>query len=284
MTTDLTARTADFGSRSGSAVSVLLTIVGLYLRRAGGWMATAHLVELGNAAGSPEAPTRTAIARLKKRGVLAASTRSNTAGYMLEPGAEHMLRMGDRRIFAPRNMVLGEPWCLVSFSVPEGQRTVRHQLRRRLNWIGCGLVAPALWICPGFLSSEVEEILTDLGIRRFAILFRTELPNVSGPIEDAIAQWWDLPELALLHRRFIDSVTAFPSTASPTLPESFRRYVLGIDAWREIPYLDPGLPLELLPGDWPARESAQLFSTITDQFADDAWRYVETVTSGPAAD
>jgi phenylacetic acid degradation operon negative regulatory protein len=272
----MTVPADDFSSRPGSATSLVLTIVGLYLRRVGGWIPTAGLVRLADEAGSPGPLTRTAIARLKKRGILAASRRDGVAGYAVRQEAVRMLERGDRRIFAPRNMAADDPWCLISFSVPEDQRQVRHQLRRRLSWIGCGIVAPALWICPDFLSEEVEEILLDLGIRHAATLFRTELPRVDGPIEAAIAQWFDLPAIDALHRDFIKTMDGL-LPAAPSSANAFRAYVTGIDAWRVIPYLDPGLPLSLLPADWPGRESNALFARLSDRLAEPAWRHVQAV-------
>jgi phenylacetic acid degradation operon negative regulatory protein len=272
----MTVAADDFSSRPGSATSLVLTIVGLYLRRVGGWISTAGLVRLADEVGSPGPLTRTAIARLKKRGILAGSRRDGVAGYAVRQEAVRILERGDRRIFAPRNMVADGSWCLISFSLPEDRRQVRHQLRRRLSWIGCGIVAPALWICPDYLSDEVEEILRDLGIRNAATVFRTELPRVDGPIEEAIAQWWDLPAIDALHRDFIKTIDGL-LPASPSSAEAFRAYVTGIDAWRIIPYLDPGLPLSLLPTDWPGRESNALFAELSDLLAEPAWQHVRQV-------
>jgi phenylacetic acid degradation operon negative regulatory protein len=275
----VTVAADDLSSRPGSAASLVLTIVGLYLRRAGGWIATAALIRLAEEVGSPAPLTRTAIARLKKRAVLAAVRRDGVAGYGLQPGAVRMLERGDRRIFAPRNMAADGAWCLVSFSLPEPQRQVRHQLRRRLSWIGCGIVAPALWICPDFLADEVEEILVDLGIRHHATLFRTELPRVDGRIEDAIAQWWDLPAIDALHRDFVKTMSGLLPDRVRSPAAAFRAYVAGIDAWRTIPYLDPGLPLSLLPVDWPGRESAEVFGILSDRLAEPAWQHVRATLS-----
>jgi len=272
----MTVAADDFSSRPGSGTSLVLTIVGLYLRRVGGWMPTAGLVRLADEVGSPGPLTRTAIARLKKRGILAGTRRDGVAGYAVRAEAVRMLERGDRRIFAPRNMAADAPWCLISFSLPEDQRQVRHQLRRRLSWIGCGTVAPALWICPDFLSEEVEEILRDLGIRNAATVFRTELPRTGGPIDEAIAQWWDLPAIDALHRDFIKTMDGL-LPASPSSADAFRAYVTGIDAWRVIPYLDPGLPLSLLPADWPGRESTALFAELSDRLAGPAWQHVRSV-------
>jgi phenylacetic acid degradation operon negative regulatory protein len=195
-----------------------------------------------------------------------------------------MLARGDRRIYNHRQMRPEDPWCLVSFSIPEERRDIRYQLRRRLQWIGCGNISPALWICPDFLSGEVEDILADLEVRDQATLFRTERPRTGGPLADSVAQWWDLEMLAGLHRSFIDRHT--PDAELPpwlVTPEAaFRAYITSIDTWRILPYLDPGLPADLLPENWPGQKSMHLFAALSEKHRDLSHEYVETIVSGPA--
>ena len=121
----------DIDARPGSAVSLLRTVVGLYLRRLGGWMPVAALVLVLQHLGLEPAGARTAISRVKAAGLLVPQIRGDVKGYALAPGAVPMLEAGDRRIFHPRRMSRGDGWCLISFSLPEERRAVRHQLRRR---------------------------------------------------------------------------------------------------------------------------------------------------------
>lgn len=264
----------DPGARTGSAPTLLLTIVGLYVRRLGGWVATADLVRLLGELDVPGAGARTAIARLKKRGLLESERRERGAGYALTPRGEQVLDAGDRSIFSVPTMRVGDPWCVVSFTVPESQRALRGRLRRQLAWIGCGMLSQGLWIAPEGLRSDIEEILERLQLRSAAVLLRTEQPDAGVPIREAVAQWWDLERIAALHRTFLARVR--PSLADDPVDDAdaFRRYVEGLDAWRVIPYLDPGLPAEFLPDDWPGKQSIPLFEELHARFADAAWRHV----------
>ena len=194
----------DIDARPGSAASYLRTIIGLYLRSLGGHISSAALVQLVGELGIAEARARTAFTRLKQKGLLLAD-RSSGAGYRLNPAAMPMLERGDRRIFHMRQMTPGDQWCLVSFSIPEAQRDLRHRLRSQLRWFGCGAVSPALWICPAHLTDEVETIVDELGARAFVTLFRTDDPQPGSPLAQAVARWWDLDalraehELSLIH-------------------------------------------------------------------------------------
>lgn len=260
----------DIEARPGSTSSLLRTITGLYLRRLGGWISAADLVALAGDLGIPSAQARTGIARLKQKGLLQAA-RANGSGYRVSPAAIPMLERGDRRIFEVRQMRDDDPWCLISFSIPETRRDLRHQLRRRLQFIGCGVVSPALWICPGHLHGEVEGILGDLGARRWATLFLSAVPLVSGSLTDAAAAWWDLGALRAEHVAFQASVANLPD-------DPFPAYVRLIDSWRLLPYTDPGLPPVMLPVDWPGARSIEDFARLSTTLDAPAWEHVRAVT------
>jgi phenylacetic acid degradation operon negative regulatory protein len=271
----------DMDSRPGSTTSLLRTIVGIYVRELGGWVSVADLLELMDALGVPDPRTRTAIVRVKKKGLLVPETRDRVAGYRLVDEAVPMLARGDRRVYYPRSMSADSAWCLVSFSIPEENRHLRHQLRRRLHWIGCGTVSPALWICPAYLLEEVEEILAELEVREHATVFVTERPRVAGPLAAAVAQWWDLDEIRSHHEQFLmehgpDGARAMDAVISPR--EAFSIYIRSIDTWRIVPYIDPGLPADLLPPDWPGDASSALLHTLRARFSGPATDFVSQVT------
>jgi len=271
----------DTESSPGSTTSLLRTIVGTSLRRLGGWIAVAHLIELAGTVGLPAPRTRTALARVKARGLLLGEARAGVPGYALAPDAVPMLERGDRRIFRPRSMADDDRWCLVSWSVPEESRDLRHQLRRRLTWIGCGAVSPALWICPEYLAEEVEEILADLGLSANATVFLAA--EIRGPVE--AARWWDLSAIRARHDAFLADTAGTAGTAGAVgavgeaPAEAYRAWIHGLDSWRIIPYIDPGLPARLLPDDWPGHRSAARFLDLRDRVLPRAHAYVDEVVS-----
>lgn len=261
----------DIDARPGSTASLLRTLVGLYLRRLGGWISAADLVALAGDLGIPTAQARTGITRLKQKGLLLAERR-HAIGYRLNPDAATMLERGDRRIFEVREMTDADRWCLISFSIPESARSIRHQLRRRLQWIGAGVVSPALWICPGHLRDEVLQIVAELDARAWVTTFLADTPAPPRTLPEAAAEWWDLEALRDEHLAFQRSIAALPEG-------SFAAYVQLIDSWRTLPYLDPGLPPALLPAEWPGGRSHREFARLSRAHADAAWRHVCGVVS-----
>lgn len=264
----------DIDARPGSATSLLRTIIGSYQRSLGGWVPVADYLRLLDAVGISGAHARTAVLRVKNKGLLVAEARGGLSGYHLNPDALPMLERGDRRIFNFRQQEDDGAWCLLSYSLPETERAARHQLRKRLGWIGCGTVAMGLWICPAFLTDEVEEILTDLKIRHAATVFITDTPQTSGLLADAVQRWWDLDRIADLHRGFIDSFGGWGPVDDSRA--AFARYVLMLDRWRIIPYLDPGLQPQSLPLDWPGFASVALFDRLKWELAPQADSFVRT--------
>lgn len=262
----------DVDARPGSATSLLRTIIGSYIRGAGGWFSVAEIVRLMDAVHISSAHARTAILRIKNKGVLVSERREGQPGYRIHPDAVTLLERGDRRIFTFRQQLDGGPWCLVSFSLPESERAARHQLRKRLAWIGCGTVSTGLWICPAFLTDEVDEILTDLGVRHWATVFITETPQPDGLLRDAVRRWWDLEAIAEMHLKFIDGFSAWGPLSEPS--RAFAHYVTMLDGWRQIPYLDPGLQPSALPADWPGFESVELFDRLRYELGPAADRFV----------
>ena len=276
VTSDLAAAPVldDIDARPGSTASLLRTLVGVFLRPLGGWISAADLVALAGDLGIEAGPARTGITRLKQKGLLLAE-RDAGIGYRLNPAAVGMLERGDRRIFEMREMTDADPWCLISFSIPESARSIRHQLRRRLQWIGAGVVSPALWICPGHLQEEVEQILEELDARSWATLFQASAPAPAGTPVEAAAQWWDLAALRAEHLDFQAQLAALPS-------EPFAAYVQLIDRWRVLPYTDPGLPPSMLPADWPGRRSFEEFARLSAELAAPARAHVRARTTGRA--
>lgn len=258
----------DIDARPGSTTSLLRTLIGLYLRPLGGEISSAALVTLLGDLGIQQGPARTAITRVKQRGLLLAAP---SARYALNPAAVPMLERGDRRIFEVRTMRSGDDWLLVSASVPEAQRDVRHLLRTRLLFLGAGTVAPGLWITPAHLAGEVDALLDETGARPFATLFRAADPQPAVPLREAAATWWDLTALRAEHERFL------ASAADLDLNAPFAAYVRLIDSWRVLPYVDPGLPADLLPTDWPGTRSVTEFERLSAALSGPARAHVHRV-------
>ena len=264
--------------------ALIVTVLGLYVREFGGWISVSALIRLMGAAGVDEQAVRSSLSRLKRRGIVEAQRRGGTAGYALSEYARQLLEVGDRRIFARPEQHEGD-WVVVVFSVPESQRQKRHALRARLSWLGFGTVSSGVWIAPGHLADDARTVLLGDGLDPYVDLFRAEYLAFGDPAAK-IAQWWDLASLEQLYTEFLDAHG--PARQSwdthgrvPPGAEAFADYIRALTSWRRLPYLDPGLPTDLLPSSWSGTTAAETFFALHRMLAGPAHDFV-TAEAGSA--
>ena len=275
----------DASARSARLRHLIVTVYGLYARSDGGWLSVAALIRLLAELGVDEPAVRSAISRLKRRGILESRRQAGAAGYQLSGEALAILREGDARIFRRRRATLADGWLLAVFSVPEPERHRRHVLRSELTRLGFGMVAPGVWIVPAQPDDATAQTLGRLGLDAYADLFHAEHLAFGDPA-DKIRQWWDLDELARRYQDFIDAHEPTLRRWSPAgaaaaaKHEAFADYVRAVTDWRRLPYCDPGLPAELLPSGWIGIRAADDFFALRALLEQPARVYVQQVLSG----
>ncbi|MGW6568577.1 PaaX family transcriptional regulator [Streptomyces sp. NPDC054975] len=262
--------------------SLINTVYGAFLRRLGGWISIADLITLMGELDVDGPAVRSAISRLKKRGVLEPERRGAT-GYRLSPAVLPVFDEGDRRIFASLEPAdLADGWAMAVFSVPESERSQRYQLRTRLTWLGFGNIAPGVWLAPGRLLEDARSMLVRLGLSDYVHLFAAEYAAFSD-LPGTVSSWWDFPAIQKQYAEFTDTyapvATRLAATETePDPAEAFRHYVPLLTQWRRLPYLDPGLPTELLPPDWNAVTARQVFQQLHEVLLTPSLRHVGEVT------
>ncbi len=243
---------------------LIVTVYGLYARAAQGWLPVAGLIRLLGELGVGPQAVRSSISRLKRRNTLCSLRLDGSAGYALSPSMLDVLREGDRRIFDPSPARLADGWVQVVFTVPEAQREKRHEIRTLLARLGFGPVAPGVWTAPGTLADEVSGALERQELGRYVDLFRGDHLG-SAPLAERVREWWDLPGIELRYAEFIAAhrgPAGHVERRPPAGREAFVAYVRMLTAWRQLRYLDPGLPLELLPAHWKGVAAAELFERL----------------------
>ena len=271
----------DATARSARLRHLIITVYGLYARHDGGWLSVAALIRLLADLGIDEPAVRSAISRLKRRGILQSRRYGGAAGYQLSAEALAILREGDARIFRRRRATPADGWVLAVFSVPESERHRRHVLRSELTRLGFGMVAPGVWIVPAHPQDTTAETLRRLELDAYADLFHADHLAFGDPAAK-IRRWWDLDELERQYESFIAAhepvLRAFLADP-PGEQEAFAAYVRVLTDWRRLPYLDPGLPAELLPDGWVGIRAADLFFALRALLEEPARSYVKAVTS-----
>src|SRR4051812_27871210 len=242
---------------------------------------------MGELGVGPQA-VRSSISRLKRRDTLRSLRLDGSAGYALSPSMLEVLREGDRRIFERSCARLADGWVQVVFTVPEAEREKRHEMRTLLARLGFGPVAPGVWTAPGTLADEVSGALERQGLGGYVDLFRGDHLGHT-PLAERVREWWDLPGIEARYAEFLAAHRGLSRRAAgrpPSGPEAFAAYVRMLTAWRRLRYLDPGLPLELLPAGWKGVAAAELFERLHTALGTPAEAHarevIRAVTQGPA--
>ncbi|WGY00390.1 PaaX family transcriptional regulator C-terminal domain-containing protein [Nocardioides sp. QY071] len=274
------AAVAEASATSGTAADIgaevppqqlIFSVFGLFsARHRDTWLSSAAIVRLATALGIQEPLTRSAISRMKRRGYLTSRKVEGQAGYELSASSVRILADGDNHVYGRPRARAEDSWIVVGFSVPESRRERRHQIRTALIRLGFGTVSPGMWIAPGHVDAEVRGTLRRLGVTEFVDVFRADYLAFGDP-RDKVASWWDLDALTGMYDVFVERFgTLAEHLGDLTAEQAFAAYVPMLTTWRRLPYLDPGLPLALLPDPWAGSVAEELFRRLDRHLRADA--------------
>jgi phenylacetic acid degradation operon negative regulatory protein len=241
---------------SPAARSLLLTVLGEYVLPESGEVWQETLVAALASVGYTEQAARQALSRSTRDGWLATERRGRRSRMFLTDASRRLLATGARRIYS-----FGDPWSwdgrwlIVILRVPEQRRSVRHQLRSRLAWAGLGSLGGGIWLTPHV--ERESELATAIAEEpdADARFFVAQLGDMDDP-RQLVSDAWDLDSVTEQYRAFIQDFVRL----RPGSPEAcFRQQTLLVHAWRRFPFLDPDLPAELLPAEWPRDRAHALF-------------------------
>lgn len=241
----------------------MLTVLGDYWIEQVGQLPSTALVRVMADFGITEGNARAALSRLARRGLLKSFRQGRRTSYALTSEAHTILREGTQRIFSfgSASDAWDGTWTLVSFSIPEHDRSLRGSLRQALRWLGFAVLNDALWIAPGDRRLPAASALRDLGVSAATIVTGEAFaPDHAYPIVD-----WGLDQLQRDYRVFVDCY-------APVLTRLRRTPISGaealtlrtslIDTWRTFPGSDSEIPRVLLPPDWPGAEAHRVFVEV----------------------
>ncbi len=246
---------------------LLLTLLGDYWYGREAPLPSAALVGLLEEFSVTGVSARAALSRLARRGLLLLTKEGRRTYYALSPRAAEVLTEGVRHIlsFGAIETPWWGRWTVAVFSIPEDQRDLRHVLRTRLRWLGLSSLYDGVWISPHDRVAPVSLVLKELAVAN-ATVFVGEIGPDSPRGGDPLRAW-DLDELHRLYDRLVRDYAALRircRTGQVTAAEALITRTALMDAWRNFPNLDPELPPELLPPDWPRTRARQTFIELYD--------------------
>lgn len=242
------------------ARSLVFDLFGDYLRYRGGEVRLRGLIALMDCFDVPEPTVRVVVTRLRKEGWLDSRRDGRETVYVLTGEAWRLLDEGRARIFARESGPWDGQWHMVIYSVPETERALREQLRKRLTWLGFGSLSAAVWLSPHDRIEQVRASFADHPAVRLDT-FRSRTDDIAAD-RDMAARSWDLVELNRDYAQLLDRYR--PRLAGYRADDLQGRQALVertrlIHDYRLFPFRDPDLPPELLPEGWSGRAAHEVF-------------------------
>ena len=261
--------------------SLVFDLFGDYLRYRGGDVRLRSLVALMDCFDIPESTVRVVAARMRKEGWLESRREGRETVYALTDASWKLLDEGRERIFRRAPGPWDGQWHMVIYSVPEADRALREQLRKKLSWLGFGLLSASVWISPHDRIAEVREYFADQSAARIdALHARSE---GAAADRDMAARSWGL---AALNEEYTELLDRYRPRLAGYRADGLR----GRDAlvermrlvhdYRLLPFRDPDLPPELLPEGWVGRVAHELFLEAHGLLRAEAEGYVDEVIGG----
>jgi phenylacetic acid degradation operon negative regulatory protein len=267
-----------------SPQGMAMTLIADYTARTRAWLPSASIVALLGEAGVSTAGARTAISRLARRGILENRKEGRFSSYRLTEAAAGELLSGGAWIagFGAGADAWDGCWTLVAFSLPQEENGHRRALREQLRWLGFALLFDGLWISPDILNPTVQE-----GLRAFDVgamsIFRARHVDLASTSNRDPLDAWDVAAIARQYETFIERW-------KPLLHRIRAKRITGaaavrtrtevMDTYRRFPFLDPQLPIQLMPAGWPRARAREVFVAVYDGLAEAAQEHVRDVVAG----
>ncbi|MGW1720402.1 PaaX family transcriptional regulator [Streptomyces sp. NPDC002156] len=264
--------------------SLVFDLFGDYLRYRDGVVRLRALVALMACFDIPESTVRVVAARMRKEGWLESRRAGRETAYALTDASWRLLDEGRTRIFARESGPWDGHWRMVIYTVPEADRALREQLRKRLSWLGFGMLSASVWVSPHDRIAQVRESFADHpSVRLDALHARSE---GAAADRDMAARSWDLTALNKEYAELVDRYR--PRLARYRAGELRGRDALVermrlIHDYRLFPFRDPDLPPELLPEGWVGRVAHEVFLEAHGLLRAEAEGYVDLLLAEAGA-
>jgi phenylacetic acid degradation operon negative regulatory protein len=256
-----------------------MTLLGEFWERRTEAIPSAALVRLLGAFDINEQAARVALGRLAARSALIMDRRGRTTWYRQSPRLLTILPQGravTEGFGEPRSGWDGT-WTLVTWTVAgsDTAAAASHRVRTNLRELGFAPLTPGVWVSPDCHGNdELSHALAVEGDVRFTVFTAadTSFPGATSP-----RSAWNVEEMRPEYDNFLGlfSPSASPTPGDPIDPEAaLVTRIRAVYRWFAIATLDPDLPVEMLPADWPRAAARRLFVDVVDRMTPQADAYV----------
>jgi phenylacetic acid degradation operon negative regulatory protein len=265
---------------------MLFTLFGDYIHHYGGTIWIGSLIALMGEMGFRGSAVRAAVSRMTRQGWLGALRAGRASYYALTPRGEARVEEAARRIFKLHPERWDGLWRIVVLpSAAAMRREDRAALRRELEWMGFAALARGVFVTPNELLGRVPALVERYRLPAPGEMFSARLADPDAAAAFA-ARHWDLPAIDAAYAAFVEEwrsrLNDWRAAAARTggvldLPDgaAFREKTRLVHEFRKFLFVDPGLPVDVLPDRWYGTEARGIFSAAYHLLAEAALRFFE---------
>jgi phenylacetic acid degradation operon negative regulatory protein len=252
--------------------SLMFTFLGNYVLGRDIAVFSGSFIEIFGRLGVGEHAVRSTLTRMVGRDLLARHRDGRRMYFGLTERSRQVLTDGEDRMW--RDSVVNDDWdgcwTILAFSLPELWQSRRHELRSRLAWAGFGSAGNGLWIAPARV--DVAPVTAGLGLDAHVKVF-TGPAIAPTDVAQMIREAYDLDVLAAGYQTWLDRWDR--PEPMPEAPDDLVRYLTVITAWLRLIRVDPRIPLQYLPADWPAIRGREVLYGLRDRYEHGARELVD---------
>jgi phenylacetic acid degradation operon negative regulatory protein len=253
------------------ARSALFDLYGDHLRHRGGVAPVAALVRLLAPLDIAAPAVRTAVSRMARQGWLLGLDTDAGRGYGLSERATRRLDEAAARIYRHRPVEAWDGCWSIAITSHSADRTTRERLHRAMEYLGYRQLQTDAWIAPR-PSPELDSVVE--AERLSVTAFHGEH---TGDDAGLVRRLFRPTELGAAYQRWLDDARSLLDGADASDPQAaFAARSRLLHEWRKFLFRDPGLPLELLPDNWPGTDAAAYFDTESARLLPAATKFVDS--------
>jgi len=253
------------------ARSALFDLYGDHLRTRGGCAPVAALVRLLAPLDIAAPAVRTAVSRMVRQGWLTPVATEAGPGYGLTDRASRRLDEAAARIYRQNPRQQWDGTWSVALLAHTPNRTRRERVARALGYLGYRQLHPDGWIAPR-PAAELESVVAaeQVAVTHF-------VGRLDGDDVELVERLFQPHQLALAYLRWLEDAEQLVEAAgaAPDDRTAFAVRSTLVHEWRKFLFHDPGLPVELLPADWPGERAAAYFDRESARLLPAAAAYVD---------
>jgi len=234
-----------------------------------------NLYAAADACGQSREQVRSCIRRLVRENILERLSSGRNASYKATPIGLTTITTIHNRLFLAyqqdrENSAWEGTWHLVSFAIPESQRSARNAFRSGVAALGGAAIQGGLYVSANNWSKDINNLATQLDISETVTSASTSdlrIGSVSDPAELA-RRLWPLDQLAAGYTAFAASAKGVEIMLRRAAKENLKlneHLFLAGALTMAVQYQqcfadDPLLPKGLLPCPWPGRTARELLA------------------------